>query len=94
MLVLLCELGALWLVLMWLEVARVFSRGPAVEACRGHAMLVLPVLLLLNIAVVAVVDAVDAVAADHIFYDAVVSRVAAQNSLQPLPPPPSQRSCH
>ena len=57
-------------------------------------MLVLPVLLLLNIAVVAVVDAVDAVAADHIFYDAVVSRVAAQNSLQPLPPPPSQRSCH
>ena len=89
MLVLLYELGALWLVLMWLEVARVFSRGPAVEACRGHAMLALPVLLLLNIAVVAVVDAVDA-AAD----DAVVSRVAAQNSLQPLPPPPSQRSCH
>ena len=103
MMVLMCELGALWLMLEWLGVARGFSQGPAAEACKGLAMLVLPVLLLSRIVVVAVVDAADAVAAGYVFVadvfavvvavDAAVSLVAVPTILPPPPLLPSQRSC-
>ena len=99
MLMLLRELGILWLLLWLLVVARVVSPEPFVEACKGHATLALPVLLQMSFA--AVVNVLDGVAVEGtvvfvgaVAVDAAVSPVAVPTILLPPPLLSNQRSCH
>ena len=83
---------------------RVVSLGPFVEACKDHAMLALPVLMLASVAAVVVAAAADAVidgdavaavvCSVAVAVDAVVALVVAPTILRLPPLLSNQRSCH